>query len=453
MFVAGDDLVQHRLPLAVLGFEDLVVVVEPDHRAVGRDLDDRDLVDLHELGRLGQGGAGHPRELVVEAEVVLEGDRRQGLVLLADRDVLLRLDRLVQALRPAPPLEDAAGELVDDHHLAVDHRVVLVAPVERLGLERLDEVVDEAAVLGEVEVVDTDELLGAFDAALGRRDGLVLLVEFVVVVGLGGVFRLAHRAQPVFRRHPLHLAGEAGELVVGLGGLFGGAGDDQRGPRLVDQDVVDLVHDREVVVALDAVLEVGGHVVAEVVEAELRVGPIGDVAGVFDLASRVVVGVLDRGHGDAERLVDRRHPFGVAAGEVVVDGDDVDAVAGERVEEDGERRRQGLSLAGLHLGDRALVQRHPADQLDVEVALADRTAARLPGQRERLGQEVVEGLAVTGALAEGVGLGAQLVVPEKFHLGLDLVDLLGAPLVGLEFAPLTHAQRTRDHVPSVGHRP
>ena len=125
--VAGDDFLEHRLPLALFGFEDLVVAVVADHRLVGRDLDHRDFVDLHELGRLGQRRPGHPGELVVEAEVVLQGDRRQRLVLLADRDALLGLDRLVQALRPAPALEDAAGELVDDHHLAVDDRVVLVA--------------------------------------------------------------------------------------------------------------------------------------------------------------------------------------------------------------------------------------------------------------------------------------------------------------------------------------
>ena len=130
-----------------------------------------------------------PGELVVEAEVVLQGDRRQGLVLLADRHALLRLDRLVQALRPAPALEDAAGELVDDHHLAVDHRVVVVLLVERLRLQRLDEVVDEAAVLAEVEVVDADEFLGFFHPALGRRDRLVFLVVLVVVVGVGGVSR------------------------------------------------------------------------------------------------------------------------------------------------------------------------------------------------------------------------------------------------------------------------
>ena len=127
----------------------------------------------------------------------------------------------------------------------------------------------------------------------------------------------------------------------------------------------------------------GGHVVAQVVEAELGVGAVGDVAGVFALPRRVVVALLDRGDADAERVVDRLHPFGVAAGEVVVDGDDVDAVAGQRVEEDGERRGQRLALAGLHLGDRAVVQDHAADQLHVVVALADRAARRPRGSARR----------------------------------------------------------------------
>ena len=101
----------------------------------------------------------------------------------------------MQALGPAPALEDASRELVDDHHLAVDHGVLLVLLVERLGLERLDEVVDEVAVLGEVEVLHADEPLGLGDPARGRRDRFVLLVVLVVPVrlalllafGLGGL--------------------------------------------------------------------------------------------------------------------------------------------------------------------------------------------------------------------------------------------------------------------------
>ena len=124
----------------------------------------------------------------------------------------------------------------------------------------------------------------------------------------------------------------------------------------------------------------------------------------------VVVAILDSRDADAESVVDRPHPFGIAAGEVVVDGDHMDAAAGERVEEDGQRRGQGLPLAGLHLGDRAVVEDHAADQLDVVVALADRPPRRLAGQRERLGQQVVEGLAAAPPLAQGVGLLAEFGV-------------------------------------------
>ena len=306
-------------------------------------------------------------------------------------------------------------------------------------------------MLAQVEVVDAEEVLRPLDPALGRRDGLVLLVVFVVVLGLGGVLRFAQRFEPLFRRHAVHLAGQAGELVVDLRRLFGGAGDDQRRPRLVDQDVVDLVDDREVVVALHAVLDRFGHVVAQVVEAELRVGAVDDVAGVFDPARVVVVGVLDRRDGHPERVVDRRHPFGVAARQVVVDGDHVDAFAAERVEEDRQGGGQRLALAGLHLGDRPVVHRHAADQLHVEVALAERPPPRLAGQREGLGQQLVERLAAPRPLAQRVGLGAQLLVAEQLHLRLDRADLLGPLLVGLEFPPLTHPQSAGDHVPGVSH--
>ena len=58
-----------------------------------------------------------PAELVVHAEEVLEGDRGEGLVLAADLDPLLGLHGLVQAVGPAPPGHQPAGELVDDDHL------------------------------------------------------------------------------------------------------------------------------------------------------------------------------------------------------------------------------------------------------------------------------------------------------------------------------------------------
>ena len=63
--------------------------------------------------------------------------------------------------------------------------------------------------------------------------------------------------------------------------------------------------------------------------------------------------------------IERAHPLGVSFRQVVVDGHDVDALAGERVQEDRERRDEGLAFAGRHFGDLALVEDDAADELDV----------------------------------------------------------------------------------------
>ena len=109
---------------------------------------------------------------------------------------------------------------------------------------------------------------------------------------------------------------------------------------------------------------------------------------------------LDVGDAHAERLEDGPVPLGVALREVVVDGDEVRALAGEAVEVEREARDERLALAGLHLGDVALVEDDPAHQLDVEHALVRRALARFADGRERVEDEVVEALAVLEPLPE-----------------------------------------------------
>ena len=66
--------------VAALVFIYHVRVVDADHRLVGGDLDNVQPVDGLKLLRLGGGGAGHAGELVIETEIVLEGDGGQGSV-------------------------------------------------------------------------------------------------------------------------------------------------------------------------------------------------------------------------------------------------------------------------------------------------------------------------------------------------------------------------------------
>ena len=191
-----DDLVDQRVELGRLVAEDEVRLVLADHLAMGRDRDDLELVDLVQLLGLGHRRAGHPRQLVVEAEVVLEGDRGEGHALALDAQALLGLDRLVEALAPATAGHLATGELVDDDDLAVLDDVVAVALVERVGAERLLEVAGKAGV-GVVHVLDAEPALHLLDPLLGRGDRLVLEVDEVVaafLVALGPALEPRHEA-------------------------------------------------------------------------------------------------------------------------------------------------------------------------------------------------------------------------------------------------------------------
>ena len=117
----------------------------------------------------------------------------------------------------------------------------------------------------------------------------------------------------------------------------------------------------------------------------------------------------------AEELVEAAHPLRVALGQVVVDRDDVDALAVERVQVAGQGGDQRLAFAGLHFGDLAVVQHHAADQLDVEMAHVEDAAAGLADHGEGFDQKVVERGALGDSLFEFDGFGGQIDIGELAH--------------------------------------
>ena len=164
-FLDGDGADQHRLaalprlldqlddrPVLLLrGAIDLVVLVGADHLHVGRHFDHVEAVSLHELVGFGRRRAGHAGKFLIEAEIVLEGDGGERLVLGLDRHMLLGFERLMQAFGVAPSLHHATGELVDDDDLVVLDDVVAVALEQLVGAERLLHVMDDGDVLDVVE--------------------------------------------------------------------------------------------------------------------------------------------------------------------------------------------------------------------------------------------------------------------------------------------------------------
>ena len=207
LLVALLDLVDDGPVLAHLVFVDHVVVVDAGQGLVGGDLHHVQGVGAVELVLLGHGGARHAGELVVEAEVVLEGDGGQGLGLPGHGDALLSLDGLVKALGIAAAEHETAGELVHDDDLAVLDHVVDVPLHEAPGPDGLVDVVGEGGVLGIGQVLQVEGLLRLGDAVGGQGDGAGLLVHDIVGVLVGVLLLLG-----VHAGH--HLALEAGDEVV-----------------------------------------------------------------------------------------------------------------------------------------------------------------------------------------------------------------------------------------------
>jgi len=447
------DLLGYGLPLLLLGAEDAVGELLPDQRQVGRDGHDAEPVDLVELLGLGHGRARHAGQLPVKAEEVLERDAGDGLGLLLDAEPLLDGDGLVDAAAPDAPLHQAAGELVHDDHLAVLDDVVLVPLEELVDLDgRLDEVGPVHRLL-DVEAVHPQHPLGARNPLVGQSDGLLLELDLVVAAGRQGL-------------------GDVVGHVVLLGLVHHGAADDEGHARLVHQDVVHFVHDGVVEPAHQLHLRVRAvaHVVPQVVEAELGVGAVGDVA---EIRLSFLIGVLlglDGAGGEADQVVDGPHPLAVAAGQVVVDGHHVHAVAGQGVQVGGEGSHQRLALAGDHLGYHAPVQHDAPDELHVEGAhhgigavrggRDEHPASRLAHVGERLGEDLIQDALpllvaprAAQALAEALGQAPQLGVAPALELRLQRVDavhqrhhLAQDPLVGRADDALGHVR----HFPQNG---
>ena len=182
MRVALRDVVCDGVELGIDRAIDKVGQFFADDGPVGGNHLDGKLVDVAELGVLGLGRTGHARELVVQAEIVLQRDGGHGLVLGTHEHALFGLDRLVQAFGIATTFHDAARELVDNLDLAVLDDVVLIAMEEELRLERLVQMVGKLAGDIRVDVLDAEQRLHVLETFVCRGNGALGLVHLEVNV-------------------------------------------------------------------------------------------------------------------------------------------------------------------------------------------------------------------------------------------------------------------------------
>jgi hypothetical protein len=119
--------------------------------------------------------------------------------------------------------------------------------------------------------------------------------------------------------------------------------------------------------ALDLFLSASGHaVVAEVIETEFGIGAVGNVAIVLVASNVRVLIVENAADGQAKHFIHGAHPLTIASGQIIVDGNDMNATSAQRVEIDREGGDERFAFAGGHFRDPTRVQAVTADELDVK---------------------------------------------------------------------------------------
>ena len=128
----------------------------------------------------------------------------------------------------------------------------------------------------------------------------------------------------------------------------------------------------------------------------------------------------------------------------------MDAFAGQRIQIDGQGGDQGLAFAGLHLGDVAVVQDHAADQLHVEMALAEGALGRFADHRKGFRQQVFEGLALASR-SRKAGVMAPARRPSWPRSGSRALILETRAQNGLDFALVGRTEKSLSYAAETQH--
>ncbi len=285
-----------------------------------------------------------------------------------DRQPFFGLDGRLKAVGPVPVLDDPAGEFVDQLDFALAHDVIHVAGQQNLGVESLVKLTHEKHILRQIRA--TQGFLGPVEPRVRQISVPSVLVRVVIHPGLEGTHRFRY--------------------LVWIGHDFvRAARNHQRDARLVDENGIRLIHQGEMKGSVDEIPFVLAKVVAQKVEARLFCRAVGDVATIGVLPVSWGHSLLDEADAQTQEFIDGPHPLRIPAGQIIVECQHMDPVAGPRVETDGGDGRERLALAGLHLDQFALMQSYAGQHLDVERMHAEYAPGDFAHQAEGLDEQLV----------------------------------------------------------------
>ena len=158
------------------------------------------------------------------------------------------------------------------------------------------------------------------------------------------------------------------DLIIDLiFALLHGPAYDEGSPGFIDQDAVHFIHDGIKMFPVDALLGIKLHIVAQVVESELIIRAIGNIAFVGLFPLRIIHPVDNDSHTESQGVINYTHPVGIPLCQVIVDRNQVNPPTRQGIQIERECCGKSLSLTGFHFSNFPVVKNHSSDKLCIKV--------------------------------------------------------------------------------------
>ena len=147
----SQNFVDNRFVFFLFGAIDDIVLINALNRAVGRNFDAAQPIDVAEFGFFGHGRAGHACQFGIKAEVVLERNGSQRLIFGLNGYMFLGFNRLMQTVGVTAAFHHTACKFIDNHDFVVLDDIVNVPDVHFMGAQSLIDVMNQRNVADVVQ--------------------------------------------------------------------------------------------------------------------------------------------------------------------------------------------------------------------------------------------------------------------------------------------------------------
>ena len=157
-----------------------ICIVSPYHRLIGRNHHNIQIVNLIKLCCLCICCSCHACQFIIKPEIVLEGDCGKSLVLICNLNILLCLNRLMQAVAPSPSRHKPSCKFINNKNLAVFNNIINILLKKRMSFQCLNNMMDNLYIGDIIHIAKAKHLLNLFIANISKRNAPCLFFYCII---------------------------------------------------------------------------------------------------------------------------------------------------------------------------------------------------------------------------------------------------------------------------------